>query len=221
MFNKRVIFTTQYYSIGIELDYSKSNQEAINEFSLILRYASKISIVIHVIVLVLKLLWFESMNKKRRRNHYYYIYSQLLYRIYKSYSLVFKSSLSSAIFILFTSFIRYRFVFYSLICTLILSIVFIINRITSKAYLSVLICVLVVDLILLALLRWQLIRFRSKSELFRRSQTWILILKCVLNSALISLIIINISREIDDDKSRSFRISRMLSRLINSFRRTI
>lgn len=161
------------------------------------------------------------MNKERRRNHYYHVHPQLLYRTYGSCSLVFKSSLGSAVFVLFTPFVRYRFVSCSLTCTLTPSVVFIMDRVAPKAHLSVLICVLVADLVSLALLRWQLIRFRSKSELFRRPQTWILILKCVLDSALVSLMVMDTSRGVDDGKPRPFRISRMLSRLIDSFRRTI
>ena len=108
------------------------------------------------------------MNKERRRNHYYHVYPQLLYRIYGSCSLVFKSSLGSAVFVLFTPFVRYRFVFCSLTYTLTPSVVFIMDRVVPKVYLSVLICVFVVDLVSFALLRWQLIYFRSKSKLFCR-----------------------------------------------------
>lgn len=95
------------------------------------------------------------------------------------------------------------------------------DRVAPKAHLSVLICVLVADLVSLALLRWQLIRFRSKSKLFRQPQIWILILKCVLDSALVSLMVMDTSRGVDDGKPRPFRVLRMLSRLIDSFRRTV
>ncbi len=52
--NKRATSMAQYCSIGTELGHSKSDQEAMNGFPLVLRYASKISIVIHFIVLVLE-----------------------------------------------------------------------------------------------------------------------------------------------------------------------
>jgi hypothetical protein len=71
------------------------------------------------------------------------------------------------------------------------------GRVSSKAHLSVLICVLIADLAALPLLRWQLIRLGSKSELFRQAQTWTMILKCALDSALVSLLALDTSKGID------------------------
>ncbi len=82
------------------------------------------------------------------------------------------------------------------------------ERISPKAHLSVLICVLVVDFAALPLLRWQLIRLGS--ELFRQPQTWIMILKCAVDSALVSLLALDTSKGIDDGKRRVIRILRML-----------
>lgn len=107
-------------------------------------------------------------------------------------------------------FVRHRFVSCSLTLTLITPVVFIMERISPKAHLSVLICVLVVDFAALPLLRWQLIRLRSKSKLFRQPQTWIMILKCAVDSALVSLLALDTSKGIDDGKRRFVRILRML-----------
>jgi len=81
-------------------------------------------------------------------------------------------------------------------------------QVSPKAQLSVLICVLVADLAALFLLRWQLIRLGSKSELFRQPQTWTKILKCALDSALVSLLALDASKGIDDGKQRLVRIVR-------------
>ena len=82
---------------------------------------------------------------------------------------------------------------------------FIMKRISSIAHLSVFICVFVADLITF-FLRWQLIRLNSKTKLFCQPQTWIMILKCALNFALINLLTLNISKKIDDDKQKFVRI---------------
>jgi len=82
------------------------------------------------------------------------------------------------------------------------------ERVSPKAHLSVLICVLVADLAALPLLRWQLIRLGSKSELFRRPQIWTMILKCALDSALVSLLALDTLKGIDDGKQRLVRIVR-------------
>lgn len=74
------------------------------------------------------------------------------------------------------------------------------EKVSPKAHLSILFCVLVADLAALPLLRWQLIRLGSKSELFRQPQTWIMILKCGLDSALVSLLVLDTLKEIDDGK---------------------
>jgi hypothetical protein len=71
------------------------------------------------------------------------------------------------------------------------------GRVSPKAHLSVLIDILIVDLAALLLLRWQLIRLGSKSELFRQAQTWTMILKCALDSALVSLLALDTSKGID------------------------
>ena len=84
------------------------------------------------------------------------------------------------------------------------------ERVPPKAHLSVLICVLVADLAALPLLRWQLIRLGSKSKLFRQVQTWITILKCALDSALVSLLALDTTKGIDGGKQRLVRILRML-----------
>lgn len=82
------------------------------------------------------------------------------------------------------------------------------QRVSPKAHLSVLICVLIADLAALPLLRWQLIRLGSKSELFRQAQTWTMILKCALDSTLVSLLALDTSKRIDDGKQRHVRIVR-------------
>ena len=84
------------------------------------------------------------------------------------------------------------------------------GRVSPIAHLSVLICILVADLAALPLLRWQLIRLGSKSKLFRQPQTWIMILKCALDSALVSLLALDTSKGIDDGKQRLVRILRIL-----------
>lgn len=100
----------------------------------------------------------------------------------------------------FAPFARHRFVSCSLTCTLITPVVFIMEKISPKAYLSVLICVLVVDFAALPLLRWQLMRLGSKSELFRQPQTWIMLLKCAFDSALVSLLALDTLKRIDGGK---------------------
>lgn len=52
--------------------------------------------------------------------------------------------------------------------SLITPVIFIMEKVSPKAHLSVLLCVLVAGLAALPLLRWQLIRLGSKSELFRQ-----------------------------------------------------
>ena len=76
------------------------------------------------------------------------------------------------------------------------------GRVLPKAYLGVLICVLIADLAALLLLRWQLVRLGSKSELFRQPQTWIKILKCAVDSTLIILLALDIAEGIDEGKQR-------------------
>ena len=79
------------------------------------------------------------------------------------------------------------------------------ERVSLIAHLSSLLFVLVADLAALPLLRWQLIRLGSKSELFRQSQTWVMILKCVLDSALVSLMALDTAKDIDDSKQSLVR----------------
>jgi len=79
---------------------------------------------------------------------------------------------------------------------------FIMQRVSPKAHLSVLSCVLIADLAALPLLRWQLIRLGSKSQLFRQPQTWTMILKCALDFALVSLLALDTSKRIDNGKHR-------------------
>ncbi len=81
------------------------------------------------------------------------------------------------------------------------------QRVSPKAHLSVLICVLVADLAVLPLLRWQLIRLGSRSELFRQPQTWTMILKCALAFALVSLLALDTLKVIDDGKHSLVRIA--------------
>ena len=78
------------------------------------------------------------------------------------------------------------------------------EKVSPKAHLSVLVCVLVTDLAALPLLHWQLIRLGSKSELFRQPQTWIMILKCALDSALVSVLVLDTSKGIDGGKLNLF-----------------
>lgn len=85
---------------------------------------------------------------------------------------------------------------------LIFPVVLIMERVSPIAHLSILFSVLVVDLVALSLLRWQLIRLGSKSELFRQPQTWIMILKCALDSALVSLLALDTAKGIYDSKQR-------------------
>ena len=82
------------------------------------------------------------------------------------------------------------------------------ERVSPIAHLSVLICVLVADLAAFPLLRWQLIRLGSKAELFCQPQTWIMILKCTLDSALVSLLALDTTKGIDGGKQRLVRIVR-------------
>jgi len=119
------------------------------------------------------------------------VHVQLLYRTHGS------CSLSVDTFAFFALFVKHRFVSCSLPCTLVSPLVFIMPRVSPKAHLSVLICVLVADLAVLPLLHWQLIRLGSKSKLFRQPQPWTMILKCALDFALLAL---DISKVIDDGK---------------------
>ena len=75
------------------------------------------------------------------------------------------------------------------------------GRVLPKAYLGVLICVLIADLAALLLLRWQLIR---------QPQTWIKILKCALDSTLVILLAMDIAEGIDDGKRRFVRMFCMI-----------
>lgn len=74
----------------------------------------------------------------------------------------------------------------------------------------VLICVLVADLAALPLLRWQLLHLGSKSELLCQAQTWIIISKCALDSAQVSLLALDTSKGINDGKQKVIRILCML-----------
>jgi len=139
------------------------------------------------------------------RDCHYHVCPWLLYRTHGSCSLVVDNILHIAPFAFFALFVRHRFVSCSLTCTLISPVM---QRVSPKAHLSVLICVLVADLAALPLLRWQLIRLGSKSELFRQPQTWTKILKCALDSALVSLLALETSKGIDDGKQRLVRIVR-------------
>ena len=84
------------------------------------------------------------------------------------------------------------------------------ERVSPKAHLSVLICVLVADLAALPLLRWQLIRLGSKSKLLRQPQAWITVWKCALDFALVSLMALDTAKGTRDGKQRADRILRML-----------
>ena len=95
------------------------------------------------------------------------------------------------------------------------------EKFPPKAHLGVLICVLVADLAALPLLHWQLIRLGSKSELFLQAQTWIMILKCALDTATVSLLVLDTSKGFEDGKQRPVRTLRILWRLIDPFRRTV
>ena len=83
------------------------------------------------------------------------------------------------------------------------------EKVSPKAHLSVLICILVTDLAALSLLRWQRIRLGSKSELFRQPQSWIILVKCALDSALVSLLALDTAKGIVDGKQRIVQISSM------------
>jgi len=150
----------------------------------------------------------RAYEQREKRDRHYLVHVQLLYRTHGSCSLVVDNVLHIATFAFFALFVRHRFVSCSLTCTLIFPVVFIMGRISSKAHLSVLICVLIADLAALPLLRWQLIRLGSKSELFRQPQIWITILKCALDSALVSLLALDTSKGIDDGKQGLVRIVR-------------
>ena len=58
--------------------------------------------------------------------------------------------------------------------------------------------------------RLQFIRLGSKSKLFRHSQTWITILKCPLDSALVSLLTLDTLKGIDGGKQKLVRMLHLL-----------
>ena len=93
-------------------------------------------------------------------------------------------------------------------------VVFVMENISPTAHLSILISVLVTDLAALLPLRWQLIRLGSNSELFRQAQTWIMISKCAMDTALVCLLVLDTSKGIDDGKQRLVRTQLILQRLI-------
>ena len=114
-------------------------------------------------------------------------------------------------FTFFAPFVKHRFVSCSLTYTLINPpILSIMERVSLKAYLCVLICVLIADLTALHLLRWQLIRLVSKSKLFHQSHTWIMILKRALISAFLSLLALHTSQGVAYGKRRLAQVSRIL-----------
>jgi len=118
-----------------------------------------------------------------------------------------------ASFAFFAPFVRHRFVSYSLACTLTPPVFFLMERVSPTAYLSVLICVLVADLAAIPFLHWQRKRLGLK-ELFCQLQTWIIISKYALDSALVILMVLYTSKE-DDGKQKLARILPLSYRLID------
>ena len=150
------------------------------------------------------------MNNEKG-DSYNYAYAQLLCRTHRSCSLVVDNVLYIAMFTFFTPFVKHRFVSCSLTYTLINPpILYIMERVSLKAYLCVLICVLIADLTALSLLRWQLICLVSKSKLLRQPRTWIMILKRASISALLSLLALHTSKGVAYGKRRIVQLSRIL-----------
>ena len=134
------------------------------------------------------------MNNEKG-DSYNYAYAQLLCRTHRSCSLVVDNVLYIAMFTFFAPFVKHRFVSCSLTYTLINPpILYIMERVSPKAYLCVLTSVLITDLTALHLLHRQLIRLIFKSKLLRQSHTWIMILKRALISALLSLLELHTSK---------------------------
>ena len=132
-------------------------------------------------------------NNGKRENCHYYVHAQLLYRIHESCNHVKNNILHIASFIFSITFIKDCFIFCSFICMLIPFADFVMERVLSRTYLGVLICIFITDFAALLLLHWQLIH---------QPQTWIKILKCALNFTLIILLALDIAEEIDNDKQR-------------------
>ena len=95
------------------------------------------------------------------------------------------------------------------------------GRVSPAAHLSVLVGVLVTDFAALLSLRCQPIRLGSNSGLLCQLQTWIIILKCALDSALVSLLALDTAKGNFGGEQRLVQTSRMLLRLMDSFRTTI
>ena len=93
------------------------------------------------------------MNNEKGDSHNH-AYAQLLCRTYGSYSLVVDNVLHIAMFTFFAPFVKHRFVSCSLTYTLINHpILYIMERVSLKAYLCILTSILITDLTVLPLLR--------------------------------------------------------------------
>ncbi len=83
--------------------------------------------------------------------------------------------------------------------------VLIMERVSPTVHLAVLACVLVATLAALLPLRWRHVRLNSFQDLCRQLQTWITILKCISDIALVVLSALDVSTIVHDGKQRHFR----------------
>ena len=83
--------------------------------------------------------------------------------------------------------------------------VLITERVSPTVHLSVLACVLLATLAALLPLRWRHVRLNSFQDLCRQLQTWITILKCTSDIALVVLSALDVSTIVHDGKQTHFR----------------
>jgi len=97
-----------------------------------------------------------------------------------------------------------------LTCMLALPPVLIMEKVSPTVHLGVLACLLVASLAALLPLRWRHVRLNSFQDLCCQEQTWITMLKCISDIALVVLSALDVSTVVHDGKQRYFRRLYML-----------